>query len=158
MSSIDSKELRTALGAFATGVTVVTARDPRGAPIAMTANSFSSVSLEPPLVLWSVNRAHDIADAFIEADHYAAHVLTHDQEDFANHFAGERTDKFDGIAYDTGLHGLPLLRDCCARFLCRTEQRYDGGDHVILLGRVLDMDVNAQEPLVFHGGKYRRLT
>jgi len=158
MSTIDSKEFRDALGAFATGVTVVTATDRRGAPIAMTANSFSSVSLEPPLVLWSVNRTHDIADDFIEADHYAVHVLTQDQESFSNHFAGERTDKFEGIAYDTGTNGLPLLRACSARFQCRVEQRYDGGDHVILLGRVIEMDYTTENPLIFHAGKYRRLT
>ncbi len=157
MSDIDAREFRNALGAFATGITVVTATDRKGAPIALTANSFASVSLDPPLVLWSVNRAHDIAEDFIAADHYAVHILQHDQQNASQHFSGDKPNKFEGIDYDEGINMLPLLDEYCARFQCKTEHRYDGGDHVILVGRVVEMDYRSADPIIFHAGKYRQL-
>lgn len=157
MSDIDAREFRNAMGAFATGITVVTSTDHQSKPIALTVNSFASVSLDPPLVLWSVNRAHDIAEDFVESDHFAVHILQHDQKNFSQHFSGDRPDKFEGIDYDTGIGKLPLLCDYCARFQCKVEHRYEGGDHVILVGRVLDMDYRSVDPIIFHAGKYRRL-
>ncbi len=157
MDENEARQFRDALGTFATGITVVTASDTSGNPIAMTVNSFASVSLDPPLVLWSVNRAHEIFDEFAKAKHYAVHVLRHDQEHLSSHFSGDRPDKFNGVDFDRGKAQLPLLSDFCARFQCKVEHRYDGGDHLILVGRVLDMDYQPADPLVFHAGKYRSL-
>ncbi|WP_290652458.1 flavin reductase family protein [Aquisalimonas sp.] len=158
MTDIDSDTLRKSLGAFATGVTVVTARDPAGNAVGMTVNSFTAVSLEPPLVLWSVARGVGPVDAFSTASHYAVHVLHADQEALADHFARDRDDKFADIPFTNGIAGLPLLDDFTARFQCRVEQRLDGGDHVMLLGRVLALDHRPGEPLIFHAGGYRRLS
>ena len=156
MPDFDARQLRDALSAFATGVAVVTARDPHGNAVAMTVNSFTTVSLEPPLVLWSVHRGIGPFDAFNVASHYAVHVLHAGQEDVARHFAQDMDDKFAGIRFTSGIEGLPLLEDFTARFQCRVEQRLDGGDHVMLLGRVLDLDHRPGEPLVFHAGGFRR--
>ena len=153
----DDRKFRDALGTFATGITIVTASDTAGGPIAMTVNSFASVSLDPPLVLWSVNRAHDVFEDFANAEHYAVHVLRHDQEHLSGHFSGDRPDKFEGIDYDLGTGQLPLLSSYCARFVCQVEHRYDGGDHMILVGRVLEFDHKPAPPLVFHAGQYRVL-
>ncbi|MEX0730077.1 MAG: flavin reductase family protein [Aquisalimonadaceae bacterium] len=156
MTEIDPSKLREALGAFATGVTVVTARAPDGRPVGMTVNSFAAVSLDPPLVLWSAQRDIGPFTAFNMAGHYAVHILHAGQEDIANHFASVMDDKFTAIPYSSGLEALPLLDDFTARFQCRVERRLEGGDHVILLGHVLAVDHRPAEPLVFHAGNYRR--
>jgi len=155
MTDPSPKTLRTALGAFATGVTVVTALDPGGKSIGMTVNSFAAVSLDPPLVLWSVQRRNGSFAAFNTASHYAVHVLHAGQQGVSNHFAQELEDKFQGIAHHQGIAGLPLLDDFTARFQCSVEQRLDGGDHVILLGRVMDIEYRPDEPLIFHASAYR---
>ena len=156
-NNIDTRELRNALGAFATGVTIVTTIDGSGGPVGMTANSFASVSLDPPLVLWSVSRGHDVFQAFYGSDYYAVHVLGQDQQEASNRFANADIDRFDGVEYDRGVGGLPLLKTYCARFQCRVEHRYDGGDHVILVGRVVEMDHRPSDPLIFHGSEYKQL-
>ncbi len=150
----DSRQLRDALGAFATGVTVVTTRAADGSPVGMTVNSFTTVSLEPPLVLWSAHRGVGPFDAFVSADHYAVHVLHAGQRGIADHFARSIHDKFTGISVRSGIQGLPLLDDYTARFQCRMERRLEGGDHVILLGLVLALDHRPGEPLIFHTGDY----
>jgi len=157
MAEINARDLRNALGSFATGVTVVTSRDARGKPVAMTVNSFASVSLDPPLILWCLNRDIRPFAAFNSASHFAVHVLQRGQEGVSNHFAVERDDKFAGVEYGTGIADLPLLLQYSSLFQCRVEHRYEGGDHVILVGRVLEFDHRPAEPLVFHGGAYRAL-
>jgi flavin reductase (DIM6/NTAB) family NADH-FMN oxidoreductase RutF len=156
MPDIEVMRLRDALGAFATGVTVVTARACDGSPVAMTVNSFTTVSLDPPLVLWCAHRGVGPFDAFHEASHYAVHVLHAGQEALSNHFAQDIADKFSGLPYLNGIADLPLLEDFTARFQCRVEQRLNGGDHVMLVGRVLELDHRPNEPLIFHAGQYRR--
>ncbi|MCC5858981.1 MAG: flavin reductase family protein [Ectothiorhodospiraceae bacterium] len=150
----NARQLRDALGAFSTGVTVVTTRAADGSPVGMTVNSFTTVSLEPPLVLWSAHRGVDPFDAFVSADHYAVHVLHAGQQGIADHFARSIRDKFTGIRIRSGIQGLPLLDDYTARFQCRVERRLEGGDHVMLLGHVLAFDHQPGEPLIFHAGGY----
>lgn len=154
---IDAKALRNALGAFATGVTIVTTRH-EGRNIGLTANSFNSVSLDPPLVLWSLAKKSSNIEAFTNADAFAVHILGTDQESLSNRFATPSIDKFEGVDCDEGEHGVPLLRDCAARFECRTAYRYDGGDHVIFVGEVLGLEHSDKDPLLFHQGKYARKT
>ena len=156
MTDFDTARLRQALGAFATGVTVVTARGTNSRPIGMTVNSFTTVSLDPPLVLWSVDRSTGPADEFVAADHYAVHVLHAEQENLCIQFARNTDEKFSGLETEPGLAGLPLLKDFTARFQCRVEQRLDGGDHVILLGRVLELEHRRAEPLIFCNGQLLR--
>jgi len=152
--AFDRREFRDALGCFATGVTVVTTRAAGGEPIGLTVNSFSSVSLQPPLVLWSLARDAQSLPAFEQAAHWAVHVLAARQEDLSARFAARGTDKFAGLAFDDGIGGQPLLRGCAARFQCRSAFRYDGGDHVIFVGEVVALDRSDSPPLVFHRGRY----
>ena len=154
---IDAKFLRDALGNFATGVTIVTTRHD-GRNIGLTANSFNSVSLDPPLVLWSLAKKSSNIDAFTNVDAFAVHILGADQELLSNRFATPGIDKFEGVDFEKGIDGVPLLRDCAARFECRTAYRYDGGDHIIIVGEVLDLEHSEKEPLLFHRGKYARKT
>src|ERR1700681_4436653 len=149
-----SQEFRRALGAFATGVTIVTTRDSAGQDIGLTANSFNSVSLNPPMVLWSLSRHSLSLPAFIAAEHFAVHVLAATQDDLAQLFATRGADKFAGLAVERGPDSIPLLEGCAARFQCRTAYRYEGGDHVIFVGAVLAFDQSERDPLVFHGGEY----
>ena len=149
----DGRAFRTALGSFATGVTVVTALDANGTPAGITANSFSSVSLEPPLVLWSPKRASRRFPIFAEAPSFAVHILSRDQQAICDHFVRNQSG-FDALAWHEGPEGLPLLDGCLARFLCHREAVLDGGDHAIILGRVWNIARRDGAPLVFQGGKY----
>ncbi len=153
-TAFDAAEFRRALGSFATGVTVVTTCDDNGSPIGLTANSFNSVSLTPPMVLWSLARSAQSLPAFLGSGHWVVHVLAGDQEALSQRFARRGSDKFAGLDVDTGLGGAPLLRGCAARFHCRTAFTYDGGDHVIFVGEVVEFDRSDAPPLVFHGGQY----
>lgn len=148
---------RSALGAFATGVTVVTARTAAGHDIGRTASSFNSVSLDPPMVLWSLSKTSSMFQDFRDADHYAVHVLTADQQDLALRFAGKCDQPFEDLSLTRGIADLPLLETGGARFECRTAQRYDGGDHAIFLGEVLNFSGAAGQPLIFHAGQFARL-
>lgn len=152
---IDAKSLRNALGNFATGVTIVTTCH-EGRNVGLTANSFNSVSLDPPLVLWSLAKKSSNIEAFTNVDAFAVHILGADQEALSNQFATPGIDKFDGVEFKTGNADVPLLLHCAARFECRTAYRYDGGDHVIFVGEVLDLEQSEKEPLLFHRGKYAR--
>ena len=156
---IESRQFRQALGQFATGVTIVTTRDGAGRPIGVTASSFNAVSLEPPLVLWSIGRSAFSYPAFAEAGHFAVHVLDAGQRGLSDRFAQASTDKFAGLEVGSGLGEVPLLPGCLASFECATEHRYAGGDHLILVGRVLRMALaqDAAQPLLFHRGRYARL-
>ncbi len=157
MTTINTKLFREALGAFPTGVAVVTTRDNKGKPVGLTMNSFASVSLDPPLVLWSVDENSDFFDEFCNADHYAVHVLQEGSQDTSTHFTKAGNDQFDNIDYENGISGLPLLSTYTVRFQSKVAHRYEGGDHVILVGRVLDMAHSPAMPLVFHAGKYSKL-
>lgn len=154
MSTIDTRQFRNALGAFATGVTVVTTRDEAGTDVGLTANSFNSVSLEPPMVLWSLARSAGSLPAFMQNDYFAVHVLSNRQEAISNRFAKRGIDKFEGIDLARGHGEVPLLPECAARFECRTAYRYEGGDHMIFVGEVLNFEHFNQPPLVYQSGAY----
>ena len=152
MAHFDPKTYRNALGQFATGVTIVTTRDAQGLPVGVTANSFNSVSLDPPLILWSLARSARSMAAFEQAESFAVHVLASDQDDLANRFASRAEDKFAGL--DIGDEGAPFIHGCSARLICKTRHLYEGGDHVIMVGEVIDYESDGKPPLLFHGGAY----
>ncbi|CAB3779966.1 flavin reductase [Paraburkholderia caffeinilytica] len=154
LSSFDTTEFRKTLATFVTGVTIITTCTESGERVGLTANSFNTVSLSPPLVLWSLAKTSRNIDAFSRAGHWAVHILAADQQDLSNRFAKSGHDKFAGVETDAGTGGVPLLRGCASRLQCRTSFRYDGGDHLILVGEVLDFDRSEHPPLVFHGGSY----
>jgi flavin reductase (DIM6/NTAB) family NADH-FMN oxidoreductase RutF len=147
-------DYRRALAQFATGVTVVTSRDTLGVPVGLTVNSFNSVSLEPPLVLWSLDlKAHSLA-AFESCSHYAINVLAADQLEVARRFATRGADRFGPADWHDGPHGVPLIAGCVARLVARNRSRYPEGDHVILVGEVEHFEADGGTPLVFHDGRY----
>lgn len=157
----DTRAFRSALGSFATGVTVITARGANNELAGLTVNSFASVSLTPPLVLWSLSLYSPVLAVFQHCSHYAINVLAADQADLSDHFAKSTNDrsgeKFSGLEFDTGRGGAPLLPGCCARFECRNETRHAGGDHLIFVGLVEKFVREDRAPLLFQGGRYRRL-
>lgn len=144
-----SRAFRDALGKFATGVTVITAPGPCG----ITANSFSSVSLEPALVLWSLDKASTRFDVYHDCPHYAIHVMGAEQADIAMGFAKTRS-AFDGLNWTSGTHEVPLIENCLARFECTLEATHDAGDHLIQVGRVTRAQLREGSPLVFAGGQF----
>lgn len=150
----DAIAFRSALGAFATGVTIVTTRNAAGEDCGLTANSFNSVSLDPPMVLWSLARTSQSMAAFQGAAHFAVHILAADQEALSNGFAKRGADKFAGARIERGEGDVPLLTGCTARFQCRTAYQYEGGDHIIFVGEVIAFDHEDRPPLLFHGGRY----
>lgn len=153
-TDFDPRVFRRALGNFATGVTIVTARSPAGEQVGVTANSFNSVSLDPPLILWCIDKRSGSQGVFEAASHFAVNILAADQIELSNHFARPQEDKFAGIAHDRGLGGAPLLPDCAARFQCERYQQLDGGDHWILIGKVVAFDDFGRSPLLYHQGAY----
>ncbi|MFN3611053.1 flavin reductase family protein [Tepidimonas sp.] len=149
------ERFRAALGRFATGVTIVTARAADGAPIGLTVNSFNSVSLEPPLVLWSLALRSRALPVFESAAHYAIHVLGVEQQALAQRFASRQADRWAGVAWTPNADGVPLLPDCAAVFECCSRSRYVEGDHVILVAEVLRCRHDgAASPLLYHGGRF----
>jgi flavin reductase (DIM6/NTAB) family NADH-FMN oxidoreductase RutF len=150
------EQLRAAFGGFATGVTVVTTADAAGQPAGMTVNSFSAVSLQPPLVLWCAQRGVPPFDAFATATHYAVHVLAVEQRALSDLFADPATlrERFAGLPLERGVAGLPLIPGCPTRLQCVVAQRHEAGDHLILVGRVLAVEHRQAPPLLFHGGQY----
>jgi flavin reductase (DIM6/NTAB) family NADH-FMN oxidoreductase RutF len=154
---IDSKAFRNILGSFATGVTVVTTKDSAGKPVGMTANSFSSLSLDPPLVLWSIAKSASLYTEFTAAESFAIQILAKGQQHLSNQFSRKGIERFDGISYETNNRGVPLLNDCLARFDCELFSQADGGDHTIIVGYVAAMEELQLDPLIFHKGAYRTL-
>ena len=148
----DPAALRLALGRFATGVTVVTTLGNAG-PVGITANSFASLSLDPPLVLWSPARASGRFAHFVAAQSYCIHVLARDQQNLARHFARNGFD-FALPEIEQGLNGTPILPGCLAHFECRQTALHDGGDHMIVVGEILHASWREGNPLVFLGGQY----
>ena len=153
---INPREFRSALGCFPTGVTVITTLDPRGDSIGITANSFNSVSMDPPLILFSLGRRAFSMRAFLSTDHFAVNVLSMDQLHLSDRFAKASENKWAEVHFELWDSGVPILPGCAANFECRTEHTYDGGDHVIFVGRVIRMRHDpAIKPLLFHQGQYR---
>ena len=153
-SAIDARDFRNALGTYATGVTVITAADADGKPHGLTCNSFASVSLNPPLVLWSLGMFSQGLNTFQNASHFTVNVLGASQQALSNKFAKSSEDKFAGVEWTPGLGNAPVLAGCVANFQCRAANRYYGGDHVIFLGAVEAYAYNGQEPLLFARGGY----
>jgi flavin reductase (DIM6/NTAB) family NADH-FMN oxidoreductase RutF len=150
----DTRALRDAFGRFATGITIATARAPSGQLAGVTANSFCSVSLKPPLVLWCLSRAAPSQSVFVKATHFAIHVLAEDQAALSARFSRPASDKFAGLALAEGLGRTPLIDGVAALFECRRVNRYNGGDHLIIVGQVERYRHAARAPLVFHSGRY----
>lgn len=150
--------LRAALGRFATGVTIITCAGPDGQPVGLTANSFSALSLDPPLVLWSLRQASGSLAAFEAAPHFVVNVLAESQVDLSRRFASSSvTDKFAEGGWAAGLGGAPVLSGCAAVFECAVDSRQVAGDHVLFIGRVLRLADLSVAPLLFQGGHYRML-
>lgn len=154
MTDDAQRDLRLAFGQFATGVTVVTTVTNAGKAVGVTANSFSSVSLDPPMLLWSLSDSAKSKDAFVRAEYFYVHVLTESQLELSKQFASTVEDKFEGVDWVWGENSLPTLVDYVARFQCRTDSQYQIGDHVVFVGEILSHDRTGERPLVFHGGNY----
>ena len=157
-SPIDPRDFRSALGTFGTGVTIVTAMSADGKPYGVTCNSFASVSLNPPLVLWSLGVYSPSMAIFQNASHFAVNVLSASQRELAMQFARRADDKFAGVAWEPGLGQAPVLAGAVATFQCRSADRYYGGDHVIFLGAVEAYAYNDTEPLLFARGGFGRFS
>ena len=154
--SHDPRDFRAALGRFPTGVCLVTARGPDGSAVGMTINSFSSVSLDPPMILWSLARSAASAPVFRDAEYFAVHVLSKDDAALSAHFSKSGADKFSLFEkrFSNSLQGTPLLQGAAATFECHSRHRYYGGDHIILIGNVERYAWSGAQPLLFHGGRY----
>lgn len=152
--SDEQKKFRTALGKFPTGVTIITTRDPSGIAVGVTASSFNSVSLNPPLILWSLGRDSATLNSFCAAEGFNVHVLGNHQSDLSNTFARTGSNKFAGLNIDDPCSPYPLLPDYAALFRCKTKHQYDGGDHIIFVGEVQSFDTRDVEPLIYCGGRY----
>ena len=150
-------KLRNAFGHYATGVTIITTLGANGEPVGMTVNSFSSLSLDPPLLLWSLARSSVNYDVFHRATHFAVHVLGTDQSQLARQFATKDIDRFAGVLTSACASGVPRLEAYHACFECETHARYEGGDHTIIVGRILDVDERPGEPLLFYRGRFSRI-
>lgn len=156
MSEIDPQDFRRAASHFLTGVTVITTTGPDGEPAGLTVNSFTTVSLKPPLVLFCLGRDSDSAAAFAASNGYVVHVLAGDQADLSARFAAKGADKFDGIEWSPGHNGLPVLAEALATFECSHFAEYEGGDHVILVGKVEHLTYEGldREALGYFRGRY----
>ncbi len=156
--SVDVDTLHTATGAWATGVVVVTASDPLGRDAGLVMVSLAPVSQEPPLVLWSVDRVSGSLDVWLGARGFALHLLADDQEPLAWRFARKGPEKFDGVEVTRGLVGAPILAGAACTIECAMHAQHDGGDHVILVGRVVAATVTERSPLVMHRGRMHTLS
>ena len=154
---LDTRHFRNAMGRFTTGVTIVTCLDAAGQPVGLTANSFSSLSLEPPLLLWSLRSASPSMAAFEAAPRFAVNVLSESQVELSRRFASRSEDRFADLAWALGEHGAPVLSGCAAVFECETVSHQTAGDHRLFIGRVLACAESALPPLVFQAGHYRLL-
>ncbi|VVE89822.1 flavin reductase family protein [Pandoraea bronchicola] len=156
-AEFDTRKFRQTLGHFATGVTIITARS--GDRLAgVTANSFNSVSLDPPLILWSINKTSRSFPVFRDASHFAVNVLASDQIQLSNRFARSSDDKFAGVAAVEGLGGCKLFEGVSATFQCEHHSMVDAGDHWIFLGKVVTFQAENRAPLLYHQGSYSMVT
>lgn len=154
MTPILKRELRRALGKFPTGVAIITSRDPLGKPFGLTVNSFTSVSLDPPLILWCLRRESKSLERFKRCEFFAAHVLATDQAGLSSQFAKGLAEPFEGLSPTIGLGGVPLLEGVCARLECQNAQQIDGGDHIIFVGQVERFKIQDRNPLLYYQGAY----
>jgi len=154
---LEAGTLRAALGGFATGVTIVTCRDASGLPVGLTVNSFGALSLEPPLVLWSLRLASPNLAAFDAASHFAVNVLAESQVELSRRFALPLPDKFAEGMWLEGMRGLPLLAGCAATFECALSSQHTSGDHRLYIGSVLAVQAQLVPPLLYHAGRYHLL-
>jgi flavin reductase (DIM6/NTAB) family NADH-FMN oxidoreductase RutF len=152
-----SEAFRRACSRFATGVAIATLRDAHGVPHGLTVNSFTSVSLEPALVLVSIAHSASVIDAFRAARHFAVNVLHQDQQALSNRFASRDTNRFDGLAWTPAPSGSPLLEGALAWFECRTFRALEAGDHTLFLGQVEELEVHDGLPLLYFASSYRRI-
>lgn len=157
LPALDTRHLRNALGRFATGVTIVSCLDASGRYVGLTANSFNALSLEPPLVLWSLRESSPSLPAFLAAPRFAVNVLAEAQVELSRRFASRREDKFDDGLWALGEQGSPVLAGCAAVFECEQVAQQVAGDHRLFIGRVLACTESAVPPLVFQGGHYHLL-
>ena len=156
-SPIDPRKLRNAFGKFATGVTIITTVESNGTPRGFTANSFTSVSLDPPLLLVCIDKSAASLPVFLEGKGFAVNILVEAQKNAAGLFASHRADKFNNVPWHSGRLGMPLIDDVLAWFECVSENHVDAGDHVILIGRITDFDYRNAQPLGYAGGGYFNL-
>ncbi|ASJ72599.1 flavin reductase family protein [Granulosicoccus antarcticus] len=152
-----SRDLRHVFGRFATGVTVITVQSPTG-PFGMTVNSFASVSLDPALILWSVEKASARCALFRDASHFAVNVLSEDQASTALDFA-KNPYSFESIDWHCSEANLPVLDGCVANFQCETQAIHEGGDHLIIVGKLIEATASSEgSPLLFYGGEFDKLS
>lgn len=156
---LDPRDYRSALGCFPTGVCLITTLGPGGEHAGLTVNSFSSVSLDPPMVLWSLARSAGCAPVFRDAEYFAINVLAADDEQLSRHFASSGADKFARFSarFAPGLGGVPVLQGAAASFECHSRYRKYGGDHIVLIGVVERYAHTERKPLLFHRGRYAAL-
>ncbi len=152
--SFDQADFRKTLGQFATGVTIVTTLGLDNEPIGITCSSFNSLSMDPPLILWSLAKTAYSLPAFEASPYFNVHILGSDQDSLSNNFARQGSNKFKDIRYSKGLGGTPILEKHAALFECKTKYKYEGGDHIIFVGEVVSFIHEETKPLVFHGGNY----
>lgn len=156
--NLDNRELRNALGRFATGICVITATPEGMAPFGMTVNSFASLSLDPPLVLWNLQNDSECFEAFSKIHYFGVNVLASDQVELSNQYAKKGEHDLHPDHYRLGSHGCPILHGALTSFECEKWQTIEGGDHLILIGKVGSMESTRQaDPLLFYGGRYREL-
>jgi flavin reductase (DIM6/NTAB) family NADH-FMN oxidoreductase RutF len=156
-TAVTGQALRAALGRFATGVTIITCLDAQGERVGLTANSFSSLSLDPPLVLWSLRRVSSSLAMFQAAPRFVVNVLAEGQVDLSRRFASSAADKFGEGVWSPGVGGAPVLAGCAAVFECEHFAQHDAGDHVLFIGHVLRLSESNVAPLVYQSGHYRLL-
>lgn len=155
--AIEPQELRRVMGHFATGVTVITTKDKEGAPAGLTANAFMSLSLNPPLVLISVDKGAACYQCFELRNGFTVNFLSEDQEEISRRFATKGADKFAGLKWHAGSNGAAIIEGALGYVECKIVQCHDGGDHTIVVGEIVDVSASGDRPLLFFKGKYQRL-
>jgi flavin reductase (DIM6/NTAB) family NADH-FMN oxidoreductase RutF len=143
------QQFKEIMGSYPTGVTVVTTLDPLGNPIGITANSFASVSLDPTLILWSIDRKASTYKVFTKCSHFAVHVLSGDQKDVCWMFAGKDSDPYSKVKWKISENNLPVISEVFGVLQCKCVQRIEAGDHTILVGEVIDLEKNDKEPMLY---------
>lgn len=157
MVAMDLQQLRRVMGHFATGVTVITTMDKSGAPFGLTANAFTSLSLNPPLVLICIDKEVQCYSCFEESGVFAVNVLSEDQEKLSRRFATKGIEKFTDVKWHKGHHGIALLDGAIGYIECKVVHSYEGGDHTIYVGGILNATASGGRPLIFFKGKYHCL-
>src|SRR5437016_6604931 len=155
--TIDSQELRRILGHFPTGVTVITTKDTTGSPFGLTANAFTSLSLNPPLILICVDKGAQCYSCFVESNVFTVNFLHEDQEEISRRFATKGADKFAGLKWQPGSNGAAIIDGVMGYVECKITESHDGGDHTIVVGEIVNASAKGERPLLFFKGKYQRL-